>query len=134
MPEKARQARSPSAASAPTGATDFSAGTDSPLSIASSILRFFASSRRRSAGTLSPEASSTTSPGTSCSAGRLSRSPPRSTSADSDNILRIASSASSALPSWMKPTIALITITPAITPASTQCPSAAVIADETIRT
>jgi hypothetical protein len=46
----------------------FSAGTDSPVRAASSIRRLLLSSSRRSAGTLSPDASRTTSPGTSSAA------------------------------------------------------------------
>ncbi|MBA7663794.1 hypothetical protein ES703_71842 [subsurface metagenome] len=46
------------------GSTSLSTGTDSPVSAASSALRFFTENRRKSAGTLSPPSSRTTSPGT----------------------------------------------------------------------
>ena len=58
--------RSPTVAFCADAAVDLSAGTDSPVSAASSVRRFFTSARRRSAGILSPDSSSTTSPGTSC--------------------------------------------------------------------
>ena len=47
--------RSPTVALSETGSVFFSAGTNSPVSAASSVRRFFASMSRRSAGTLSPE-------------------------------------------------------------------------------
>src|SRR5215467_9021609 len=77
VPENAMFARSPTVALADTGSVDLSAGTDSPVSAASSVRRFFTSVRRRSAGTLSPDSSSTMSPGTSPSAG-IRRAAPRS--------------------------------------------------------
>ena len=95
-----------------------SAGTDSPVSAASSVRRFFTSARRRSAGTLSPNSSSTTSPGTSSSAGIMRVSPPRRVRASADSMLRIESSAFSALPSWMKPSSALRMTTPKMIEAS----------------
>ena len=76
-----------------------SAGTDSPVSAASSVRKFFTSTRRRSAGILSPDSSSTMSPGTSSSAGIMRVSPPRTVLASADSMLRIESSAFSALPS-----------------------------------
>ena len=103
VPEKAMLARSPTVALAELGATFLSAGTDSPVSAASSVRRFFTSISRRSAGTLSPDSSSTRSPGTSSSAAITRLSPPRTVLASADSILRIESSAFSALPSWRKP-------------------------------
>ena len=67
------------------------------------------------------------SPGTSSSAGISWRSPARVTMACGDSMLRMASSASSARPSWMKPITALMITTPKITPESSQWPSRAVI-------
>ena len=99
--------RSPTVEFAATGSVVLSAGTDSPVSAASSVRRFFTSVRRRSAGTLSPDSSSTTSPGTSSSAGMRRVSPPRMVRASAESMLRIESSAFSALPSWMKPSNAL---------------------------
>ena len=91
--------RSPTVALVATASVLLSAGTDSPVSAASSVRRFFASMRRRSAGILSPDSRSTMSPGTSCSAGIMRVSPPRSVRASADSMLRIDSSAFSALPS-----------------------------------
>ena len=56
------------------------------------------------------------------------RRPSRSTVAWGESIERIASSADSALPSWMKPMMALTTTAASSTPVSTQCPSSAVMA------
>ncbi|MDT4837681.1 hypothetical protein FQZ97_714200 [compost metagenome] len=95
--------RSPTVAFSATGPAVFSAGTDSPVRAASSVRRFFTSVRRRSAGTLSPDSSSTTSPGTSSSAGIIRVSPPRVVRASAESMLRIESSAFSALPSWRNP-------------------------------
>jgi len=63
------------------GATVFCAGSDSPVSMDSSVLSSSAFTSRMSAGTLTPEASSTTSPGTrsalSISCSLPSRTTPR---------------------------------------------------------
>lgn len=123
--------RSPSGASPATGASFLSLGTDSPVSTASSARRLLAETMRRSAGTLSPEASSTMSPGTSCAAATSCRSPPRSTVACGESMRRMASSADSALPSCTKPMRALMTTAPSSTPVSIQCPSPAVTAADT---
>ena len=123
VPEKAMLSRSPTVDFSVTGSVVFSAGTDSPVSAASSVRRFFASARRRSAGTLSPDSSSTTSPGTSSSAGIMRVSPPRVVLASAESMLRIESSAFSALPSWMKPSSALRSTTPKMIPASSHRPS-----------
>ena len=103
--------RSPTVAFSETGSVVLSAGTDSPVSAASSVRRFLTSASRRSAGTLSPDSSSTTSPGTSSSAGSMRVAPPRRVRASADSMLRIESSAFSALPSWMNPSSALMTTT-----------------------
>ena len=81
VPENAIERRSPSGASAATGSGDFSTGTDSPVSAASSICRLRARIRRRSAGTRSPASSRTRSPGTIASAGIDPRRPSRITEA-----------------------------------------------------
>ncbi|GEM_PF-4926493 len=118
--------RSPKAASAATAVSSLSQGTDSPVSTASSARRLRAVRMRRSAGTLSPDARMTMSPGTSWSAATSWRSPPRSTVAWCESMWRIASSADSALPSCKKPMIALTITAPNSTPVSIQCASAAV--------
>ena len=118
--------RSPRGASGATGCSLFSTGMDSPVSADSWSCRLLVRTSRRSAGTLSPEARKTRSPGTSSSAGTSRRLPSRCTLAWSESILRMASSAASALPSWMKPMIALMRTTPRMTPVSTHSPSTAV--------
>ena len=123
------QYRSPSGASLAAGSLAFSLARDSPVSAASSIFRLRVSSRRRSAGTLSPEASRTMSPGISPDASISLRWPSRSTVALLESMRLMLSSAASARPSWMKPMIALTSTAAAMTPVSTQCPSSAVISD-----
>src|SRR6516162_8458122 len=59
VPENAMHSRSPTVALVETASVFLSAGTDSPVSAASSVRRFFASARRRSAGILSPDSRST---------------------------------------------------------------------------
>ncbi len=114
--------RSPTVDLSATGSEVFSAGTDSPVSAASSVRRFFASASRRSAGTLSPDSSNTMSPGTRSSAGVMRVSPPRTVRASAESMLRIESSAFSALPSWMKPSSAFRITTPKMIPASSHRP------------
>jgi len=94
-------------------------GKDSAVSAASSTYRLPMLSRRRSAGTLSPDCRTMTSPGTSSSAGRVGRCPSPSTTALGDNGSRRASRARSPRPSWTPPMAALITTTPGMTPVST---------------
>jgi hypothetical protein len=127
VPENAMPPRSPTVAFAGTASTLFSAGTDSPVRAASSVRRFFASTSRRSAGIRSPDSSSTTSPGTSCSAGSIRVSPPRTVRASAESMLRIESSAFSALPSWMNPSSALRTTTAKVIAASTHSPSMSLV-------
>ena len=110
--------RSPTVALADTTSVVLSAGTDSPVSAASSVRKLFTLASRRSAGTLSPDSSSTTSPGTSWSAAIMRVSPPRTVRASADNMFRIESRAFSARPSWMKPSSAFRTTTPKIIAAS----------------
>ena len=118
VPEKAMPLRSPSAASAGTAASLFSAATDSPVSTASSIRRPRALMSLRSAGTRSPASISTMSPGTISAAATLARAPSRTTLALGEIMLRMAASALSALPSCTKPTMAFTTTTATMTAAS----------------
>ena len=99
VPEKAMQERSPSGASAATGRVFLSAATDSPVRADSSTRRLAVLNRRRSAGTLSPARSLTTSPGTSWSESTVIQLPSRRTSEAGESISRIAASASAAFPS-----------------------------------
>src|ERR1700754_1082131 len=70
--------RSPSGASAPpTASTPLLTGRLSPVSAASAISSVAADGTRPSAGTTSPASISTTSPGTSCSAGNCASLPSR---------------------------------------------------------
>ena len=124
------QVRSPNDAERSTGFVFFPTASNSPVNAASCTCRFFTFIRRTSAGTLSPDSTQTRSPGTSDSAAIACRRPSRNTLACSDSILRIASSARSAFPSCKKPISALMMTTPRITPVSTQCCMAAVIAAE----
>ena len=108
--------RSPSATSSPaTGSTAFRTGVLSPVSAASSISSVAATSRRPSAGILSPASKTTMSPGTSSSAGTSTSSPPRRTCALITSIFCSAATLSAALPSWFRPRIALSTVRPRIT-------------------
>ena len=70
----------------------FSAGTDSPVKDASWIFKFADSINRKSAGTMSPSLSMTTSPTTNSRAGIMRSSPWRNTRAVGALILRSASS------------------------------------------
>ena len=118
VPEYSIELRSPNTASAATASLDFSAGTDSPVRIDSSIRTPRACSKRASAGTRSPASRSKISPGTSSSTAKTTRSPSRNTRAVGDNIERKADNDCSALPSCTKPIIALIITTARMTPAS----------------
>ena len=118
--------RSPRGASAATLSMCLSTGMDSPVSADSSQRNSLTCSSRRSAGTRSPEASSTTSPGTRPAASISWRWPSRSTTACGDSMARMASSADSALPSCTKPMAALTSTAASSTPVSTQCPRKAV--------
>src|SRR5262249_15799438 len=60
VPENDMHSRSPTVALAETASVFLSAGTDSPVSAASSVRKFFASTRRRSAGILSPHSTTPT--------------------------------------------------------------------------
>ena len=80
-----------------------SIGADSPVSAASSIVRFIATVIRLSAGTRSPAWSATTSPGTTSRAAMLRSIPSRITWASGAAIFFSASSARSARYSWTKP-------------------------------
>jgi len=106
---------------------DFSTAVDSPVSAASATWRSRVATRRKSAGTLSPEASSTTSPGTSSVDGTRTVLPARTTVDSVTRLLDSASIARSALASCKYPIQALISTTPRMTPASTQPPMASLI-------
>src|SRR5215211_3322737 len=95
--------RSPSAASAAaTASTPFPTGRLSPVSAASATSSVAAASTRPSAGTRSPASISTTSPGTSCSAGSWASAPSRRTRALTIIIFASAATAAAALPSWLR--------------------------------
>src|SRR5215472_11101361 len=91
VPENAMPFRSPTVAFSATALIVLSIGTDSPVSAASSVRRFLTSTRRRSAGMRSPDSSSTTSPGTSSSAGIKRVSRRRIVLASAESMLRIES-------------------------------------------
>ncbi len=100
--------RSPSGVSpAARVSTDLATGRLSPVSADSAISSVAASSRRPSAGTMSPASTATTSPGTSCSAGNSTSCPSRRTRALMNIIFWSAATASAALPSWWRPRTAL---------------------------
>ena len=103
----AMSTRSPRAASAPTASTCFGVGTLSPVSADSSISRVAAERMRASAGTRSPAWRFTTSPGTSWSIGRSTRSPLRRVFAVTASFWLRASAAAAALLSWFRPITAL---------------------------
>ena len=84
-----------------SGAMPFDTAMDSPVREASFRRRLAASINRRSAGTLSPAPSRTTSPGTSSRAGITLASPPRTTCARGAARLLRASRDFSARYSWM---------------------------------
>ena len=99
VPAKAMQVRSAMPLSAATGSTPLETAVDSPVNEASVTCSARASKRRRSAGTLSPAASHTTSPGTSVTASMRRRWPARSTVTSLATLRASAASASSARPS-----------------------------------
>ncbi len=97
VPAYAMFFRSPTGKSGSSSAlVCFSTATDSPVRAASSIFRLTASMSRKSAGTLSPAESSTTSPGTSSRAGISFSTPSRRTLAVGAAMSRSASMARSA--------------------------------------
>ena len=99
VPEKAMLSLSPTVAFSGTASAVFSEGTDSPVRAASSVRKFFTSTRRKSAGTLSPDSSRTISPGTKFSAAINRVSLSRKVLASAESMLRIESRAFSAFPS-----------------------------------
>lgn len=111
-----RSPRGQSAASRTSAS--FSEGTDSPVREASWTLRFAASTRRRSAGTMSPSRRKTMSPGTSSLAGRMLSSPSRRTRAVGARMFRRASREDWAFFSWTMPMTALTTTMVPMTMAS----------------
>ncbi len=103
--------RSPSGASgAWTASTPFPTGRLSPVSAASATSSVAAASTRPSAGTTSPASIATTSPGTSCSAGSSVSAPSRRTRALTIIIFASAATAAAALPSWLRPSTALSSV------------------------
>ena len=119
VPENAMHSRSPTVALAVTGSVFLSAGTDSPVSAASSVRKILRIGEPQVRWNLSPDSRSTMSPGTTSSAGIMRVSPPRRVRASADSMLRIDSSAFSALPSWINPSSALRMTTPKMIAAST---------------
>ena len=93
----------------------FSAGTDSPVRAASSILSVLTATSRMSAGTLSPEANRTTSPGTRSAPATVAFLPSRRAVTFSGTILLSASIALPALNSCTKPISVLSTTTARMT-------------------
>ena len=85
-------------------------GRLSPVSAASATSSVAADRTRPSAGTTSPASISTTSPGTSCSAGSWASSPSRRTRALTIIIFASAATAAAALPSWLRPSTALSSV------------------------
>lgn len=102
-------------------------GSTSPVSIDSSTCRALTASRRRSAGTRSPESRTTTSPGTSSAAGISWSSPSRITRHRGTVRLCNARTADSARRSCQNPMPALSASTTKIATASAQCCCTAVI-------
>ena len=101
-------ARSPrEQSSGRTVSASFSAGRDSPVKAASCTFKLAESIRRKSAGTMSPSLSRTTSPTTSSLAGTMLSSPCRRTRAEGALIFRRASREACAFFSWAMPMIAL---------------------------
>ncbi len=103
VPVKHVDLRSPSSVSASTGSGVLATGTDSPVRAASSMRSSRELRIRRSAGTRSPEARRTTSPGTRSAAGMSTIRPSRWTRVRGASMARIESSADAARPSWTKP-------------------------------
>src|SRR6478752_7463578 len=100
--------RSPSGASACVTVSGlFATGMLSPVSADSATSSVAAFSSRPSAGTTSPASIATMSPGTSCSAGTSTSSPPRRTFALMIIIFCRAATAAAAFPSWLRPRTAL---------------------------
>ena len=98
---------SPSGASGSgTPSVDFDVGWLSPVSADSSISVFTATTRRPSAGTLSPASMRTMSPGTMSAVGTETVSPPRRTRVLGESIFFSASSEASAFCSWTNPMMA----------------------------
>ncbi len=126
--------RSATTVSSGSTTSSFSTGSDSPVSADSSTWSSASRINLRSAGSLSPASTSTTSPGTSLSEGTCRWRPSRSTRASVCTIDRSASRADSALDSWMNPTTVLTTTTPKMTEASTYSPRNIVTTPATIRT
>ncbi len=111
--------RSAKTVCASSAATCFSTGTDSPVSADSLACKSRHWMRRMSAVTLSPEETTTTSPGTSSVDATCCSFPSRTTETAAVMERESASSAFRALASCRKPTTALTKTTPKMTAAST---------------
>ena len=96
MPLKSMLRRSPSAASSSSGSVCLETGRLSPVSAASAVWSAADSSRRASAGIVSPSSIRSTSPGTSSRAGIDFDAPLRTTRAVAADISRSAATAFSA--------------------------------------
>ncbi len=108
--------RSPSAAApSATDSTPLLTGRLSPVSADSATSSVAAASSRPSAGTTSPASIATTSPGTSSSAGSCISAPSRRTRALTIIIFASAATAAAALPSWLRPSTALSSVSSRIT-------------------
>jgi hypothetical protein len=133
VPLKAMSVRSASGASGATDAVDLSTGTDSPVSSDSSTRNELVATRRRSAGTRTPDSRSTTSPGTSSLEAISVVCPSRTTVAVGLISCIRARTDSSARRSWTKPMLALRASTAAMTVASRYSPSAMVSTPASMR-
>ncbi len=111
----------------------FVTGPDSPVSSASSTVRLWASTRRRSAGTREPAATRTRSPGTRSSAGRVRGWPSRTTSAVGATRAPRASSARSARASCTAPRRTFRTTMARMASASSLSPARAETTAATVR-
>ena len=138
VPRNRRERRSATGASSGAGSVDFSTATLSPVRADSSARTLAAVSRRRSAGTRSPAARRTMSPGTNSPASTCVSWPLRRTRATACPCLRRASSACRARHSVKNPTRAFTSRTTPMATASTVSPvatatPAAPISSSTIR-
>src|SRR4051794_21169280 len=118
----AMSTRSPSEASALTAASSLGTGALSPVSADSSISRVAARTRRPSAGTRSPASMLMTSPGTMSCIATIAIAPFRRTLAWTTIIFWSAATLASALPSWLRPSMALKTVSRTSTTPVANCP------------
>ena len=121
-PRRPCEARSPSAASAATGSVPFSTGDRLAGQRRLVDLQVARAHQPQVGRHAVAGSSSTTSPGNEASAGTTVARGRRGARGRGSSMVRIASSARSARPSWTKPMSALTTTTARITSASTQWP------------